>query len=956
MASDKIVIKGARVHNLKGVDVELPRNKLIVFTGVSGSGKSSLAFDTIYAEGRRRYVESLSAYARQFLGQVEKPDVDYIEGLSPAISIDQKNVSHNPRSTVGTVTEIYDYLRVLFARVGRPYCPGCGRLISRQTVSQIVDQLVAYPEGTKLTILAPVVRGRKGEHDRLLQNLRKSGYLRIRVDGEVTEIGAGFSLDKNKRHTIEVMVDRVVIRPGISSRLAESLEAALHLAQGIVLVEPEGEAGITFSEELACPDCGFSLPELSPRLFSFNSPYGACPDCSGLGIKMTVDPELVIPDPRLSIRQGAIAPWSRATSTFYPQILACLAQGAGFSLDTPIEKLPRKVLDLILYGSGDQRYRFRYVNRFGDVRAYEAPFEGVIPNLERRYREADSDAARAEIEEYMRARTCPTCNGTRLRKEALCVLIGGKNINQVVEMPISEAQEFFRSLNLTEREYLIARQVLKEIMSRLGFLVQVGLDYLTLGRPANTLSGGESQRIRLATQVGSGLMGVLYILDEPSIGLHARDNSRLIETLKRLRDIGNTVIVVEHDEETIRAADYLVDIGPGAGAEGGRIVAAGTVKDVIGCPESITGQYLGGKRSIPVPAFRRRGNGKWLEIRGARQHNLKNITVRFPLGTFIGVTGVSGSGKSTLISETLYKALARILHGLKEEPGEYDEIRGIEYVDKVINIDQSPIGRTPRSNPATYTGVFDDIRSLFAQVPEARMRGYRPGRFSFNVRGGRCEACRGDGILKIEMHFLPDVYVPCEVCKGTRYNRETLEITYKGRNVAEVLNMTVDEAVAFFRAIPRIYERLKVIQDVGLGYMKLGQPAPTLSGGEAQRVKLAAELSRRSTGKTVYILDEPTTGLHVADIHRLLEVLGRLVDAGNTVIVIEHNLDVIKTCDYIIDLGPEGGNAGGWVVATGTPEEVSAQDSSHTGRYLRPILEGSWRNGFAGREAQAITR
>jgi len=946
MAKDKIIIRGARQHNLKNIDLEIPRDKLVVFTGLSGSGKSSLAFDTIYAEGQRRYVESLSAYARQFLGQMDKPDVDFIEGLSPAISIDQKTTSRNPRSTVGTVTEIYDYLRLLYARVGHPHCWQCGRPIQRQTVEQIVDRLMALGEGTRMQILAPVVRGRKGEYRKLLEELRREGFVRVRVDGELRELTERIELDKNKKHTIEIVVDRLIVRPGIESRLTDSLETALRRADGIVLVDVIGGEAMLFSEKLACPDCGVSIEELAPRMFSFNSPYGACPSCDGLGIRMEIDPDLVL-DRSLSIREGGILPWAHIQSKWHHAILEAVCQRYGIDMDKPLGKLTQEQLKVLLYGLGDQRVPFRYVNQAGQERMYDSVFEGVIPNLDRRYREAQSDWAREEIEQYMSARDCPACKGARLRPESLAVTVGGLNIAELTHLSVRQAQEFFNRLEgeLTERERTIAYQVLKEIRARLGFLVNVGLEYLTLDRAAGTLSGGEAQRIRLATQIGSQLVGVLYILDEPSIGLHQRDNERLLNTLKGLRDLGNTLIVVEHDEDTIRAADYIVDIGPGAGAHGGRVVACGTVEDIMNAPESITGQYLSGKRSIPVPAVRRRGNGKKLVIRGAREHNLKNIDVEIPLGVFVCVTGVSGSGKSTLVNEILYKRLAQVLHGAATKPGAHDTIEGIEYLDKVIDIDQSPIGRTPRSNPATYTGAFDGIREVFAQVPEARMRGYKPGRFSFNVKGGRCEACKGDGIIKIEMHFLPDVYVPCEVCKGKRYNRETLEVRYKGKTIADVLAMRVEEALDFFSAHPTIHRKLQTLYDVGLGYMELGQPATTLSGGEAQRVKLATELSRRSNGKTLYILDEPTTGLHTADIEKLLEVLQRLVEAGDTVVVIEHNLDVIKTADYIIDLGPEGGDGGGMVVATGTPEEVAQVPGSHTGRFLQQVL---WRGAARG--------
>jgi len=938
---DKIIIKGARVHNLKNIDVEIPRDKLVVLTGLSGSGKSSLAFDTIYAEGQRRYVESLSSYARMFLGQMDKPDVDYIEGLSPAISIDQKTTSNNPRSTVGTVTEIYDYLRLLFARIGRVHCPKCGKPIEQQTVSQMVDQLISYPERTRLQILAPLVRGRKGEHQKLLEDIKKQGYVRVRVDGEIRELEEPIKLDKNKKHTIEVVVDRIVVKPGVESRLADSLEAALALADGVVFVKVGSEEqDLVFSENFACVDCGISMEEITPRTFSFNSPFGACPACGGLGFKMEIDSDLVVPDPSLSIEEGAIAPWSSSTSNYYPQLLAAVAKHYGFSLNTPFQDLPEDVQHIILYGSQGERMRFRYRDRYGDSREYEITYEGVIPNLERRYRESQSEWVKSDVEEYMSTSPCPACKGTRLRPEALAVLVGGKNIDQVTQLTVSEALDFFNNLSLTEREQLIARQILKEIKARLGFLNDVGLNYLTLNRTAGTLSGGEAQRIRLATQIGSSLVGVLYILDEPSIGLHQRDNERLIKTLKHLRDLGNTLIVVEHDEDTMLASDYIIDIGPGAGAGGGYVVASGTVEEIKANPNSITGQYLSGKKKIPVPSVRRPGNGKWLEIVGACENNLQNLNVRIPLGLFVCVTGVSGSGKSTLINEILYKRLAHDLNRAKTKPGKHKDIKGLEYLDKVIDIDQTPIGRTPRSNPATYTGVFDDIRNTFAATAEAKVRGYKPGRFSFNVKGGRCEACKGDGIIKIEMHFLPDVYVPCEACKGKRYNRETLEVKYKGKSIADVLNMTVDEAVEFFVNVPRIYRKLKTLQDVGLGYVKLGQPATTLSGGEAQRVKLATELSRRTNGKTIYILDEPTTGLHMADIAKLLEVLQRLVDAGDTVLVIEHNLDVIKSADYIIDLGPEGGSGGGKVVAVGTPEEVAQVPESHTGRFLRKVLEG----------------
>ncbi|NLC37786.1 MAG: excinuclease ABC subunit UvrA, partial [Clostridia bacterium] len=934
-----------------------PRDQLVVITGLSGSGKSSLAFDTIYAEGQRRYVESLSAYARQFLGQMDKPDVDYIEGLSPAISIDQKTTARNPRSTVGTVTEIYDYLRLLFARVGKPHCPQCGKPISQQTISQMVDQLMTLPARSRIQILAPLIRGRKGEHQKILEELRRQGLVRVRVDGEVRELTEEIKLEKNKAHTLEAVIDRIIIKEGIEQRLADSLETAVRMGEGIAVVAV-GEEDLIFSEHFACVDCGISLEEIHPRTFSFNSPYGACPHCSGLGFIMEVDPDLVIPDPALSLAQGAVAPWSRGSGTYYPQILRCVANHCGFSMDTPVNQLEEWQLHALLYGTGREKVRFRYTDMYKRTRTYEVPFEGVIPNLERRYQESQSDSARSEIQLYMSNNPCPACKGARLKPEALVVLVGGLNIAAVTSMSVEEALDFFANLELSEREKIIARQIIKEIKARLGFLVNVGLDYLTLDRATGTLSGGEAQRIRLATQIGSGLVGVLYILDEPSIGLHPRDNARLLDTLKKLRDLGNTLIVVEHDEETMRAADYIIDIGPGAGAGGGEVVAAGKLEEIMSEPRSVTGQYLSGKKRIPVPTCRRPGNGKWIEIKGAREHNLKNLNIKIPLGTFVCVTGVSGSGKSTLINEILYKKLAQELHRSRVKPGDHDGIAGLEYLDKVIDIDQSPIGRTPRSNPATYTGVFDDIRATFSTTREARMRGYKPGRFSINVKGGRCEACRGDGIIKIEMHFLPDVYVPCEVCKGKRYNRETLEVRYKGKNIADVLAMTVDEAVEFFGNVPKIHRRLKTLQDVGLGYIRLGQPATTLSGGEAQRVKLAAELSRRTNGRTLYILDEPTTGLHTADIHKLLEVLNRLTDNGDTVVVIEHNLDVIKTADYLIDLGPEGGARGGELVAAGTPEEVAKVDASYTGRFLRRVLEVQGhvpKRYHHGREAQAVT-
>ncbi|MGI6225819.1 MAG: excinuclease ABC subunit UvrA [Peptococcales bacterium] len=939
MARDKIIINGARVHNLKNIDIEIPRDKFVVITGLSGSGKSSLAFDTIYAEGQRRYVESLSAYARQFLGQMDKPDVDYIEGLSPAISIDQKTTNRNPRSTVGTVTEIYDYLRLLFARIGKAHCYKCGKPIAQQTVQQMVDQLMTYPERTRIQILAPVIRGRKGEHQKVLEDLKKSGYVRVMVDGELREIAEEIKLEKNKKHTIEVVVDRIVIKEGIENRLADSLETALNLAEGLVNIDIIDSERLVFSQNFACVDCGISFSEITPRMFSFNSPYGACPECDGLGAKLEIDSDLVIPDKSLSLAEGAIIPWSKQVNGYYQQLLECLAKHYGFSMATPLEKLKPEHLQVILYGSGDEKIRFKYTNMYNESRVYDTNFEGVIPNLQRRYLETQSSYSREDIEQYMANNPCPQCQGARLKPEVLAVKIGGKNISEVTNMTVLESKEFFSQLELSQRDMLIARQVLKEITERIDFLVTVGLEYLTLSRAAGTLSGGEAQRIRLATQIGSGLVGVLYILDEPSIGLHQRDNARLISALEHLRDIGNTLIVVEHDEETMLAADHIIDIGPGAGVQGGEVVAQGTLEDIKQVEESITGQYLSGRKTIPIPPVRRAPNGKYIKVKGAKENNLRNLDVSIPMGVFTCVTGVSGSGKSTLVNEILYKGLIEKLYRQsKMKPGEHTAIEGVEHLDKIIAIDQSPIGRTPRSNPATYTSVFDAIREIFSQTPDAKMRGYKPGRFSFNVKGGRCEACRGDGIIKIEMHFLPDVYVPCEVCKGQRYNRETLEVRYKGKNISQVLDMTVDQATDFFQNIPKIHRKLKTLQDVGLGYIRLGQPATTLSGGEAQRVKLAAELSRRSNGKTLYILDEPTTGLHIADIHKLLDVLSRLVDAGDTVLVIEHNLDVIKSADYVIDLGPEGGNKGGQLVAAGTPEEVAQVEASYTGQFLRKVL------------------
>lgn len=939
LARDQIVIRGARAHNLKNINVTIPRDKLVVITGISGSGKSSLAFDTIYAEGQRRYVESLSAYARQFLGQMDKPDVDSIEGLSPAISIDQKTTSRNPRSTVGTVTEIYDYLRLLFARIGRPHCPKHGIEITAQTVDQMVDRLMEYPERTRMQILAPVVSGRKGEHTKLLADIQKQGYVRVRIDGELHDLGEPITLEKNKKHSIEVVVDRIVIREDIESRLSDSLEQAIKLAGGRVIIDVIGQEELMFNANLSCPECGFSMEELSPRMFSFNSPFGACPSCDGLGSKMVVDPDLLVPDRSKSIEEGAFEAWAGSTSNYYPQLLASACRHFDIPLDVPVRELTEEQMNIILYGSKGEKITFRYESEFGRTREAEVPFEGIIGNLERRYRESPSDNIREYIEQYMSSSPCEACKGKRLKPEILAVTIQDKNIAYVTDLTIEEAKLFFENLQLSERERMIGNLILKEINERLGFLSNVGLDYLTLSRSAGTLSGGEAQRIRLATQIGSSLMGVLYILDEPSIGLHQRDNNRLIRALEQMRDLGNTLIVVEHDEDTMLAADYLIDIGPGAGIHGGEIIAEGTPEEVMANPRSLTGDYLSGRKFIPLPEERRKPNGNWLQIRGARENNLKNINVNIPLGVFVCVTGVSGSGKSTLVNEILYKSLAKELNRAKQKPGEFKELIGLEHLDKVVDIDQSPIGRTPRSNPATYTGVFDDIRDLYASTNEAKIRGYKKGRFSFNVRGGRCEACKGDGIIKIEMHFLPDVYVPCEVCKGSRYNRETLEVRYKGKNISDVLDMTVEDAVEFFKNIPRIHRKLRTLYDVGLGYMKLGQPATTMSGGEAQRVKLASELYRRSTGKTIYILDEPTTGLHFEDVDRLLKVLHRLVESGETVLVIEHNLDVIKTADYVIDLGPEGGNRGGTIIGTGTPEELAMNEKSYTGQFLKQILE-----------------
>ena len=940
MGTDTLVIHGAREHNLRNVTLELPRDKLIVFTGLSGSGKSSLAFDTIYAEGQRRYVESLSAYARQFLGQMEKPDVDFIEGLSPAISIDQKGTSRNPRSTVGTITEVYDYLRVLFARVGHPHCPNCGRPIGRQTPEQIVDQVMELPEGTRFQVLAPVVRGRKGEYEKLLQDLAKKGFVRARVDGEVRELSEQIRLPRHYKHTIEVIVDRLVAKPGIRRRVADSIETALQLTEGIAAVAVQthdGEDVQTFSQSLACTYCGLSFEELQPRNFSFNSPYGACPTCDGLGTRLEVDAELVIPDPDLTIDEGAIAPWAGSRLEYWERVLEAVAETHGFSTKTPWKKLPKKARDVILGGSDEEIY-VRYKNRYGRVRSYYTTFDGVLPVVERRHAETDSDSQREKLEQFMREIPCRVCGGARLKPESLAVRIGGITIAQLTSKSIRDTLAFFDDVELSEREHMIAERLVKEIRARLGFLVDVGLDYLTLNRTSGTLAGGEAQRIRLATQIGSGLVGVLYILDEPSIGLHQRDNRRLIDTLVRLRDLGNTLIVVEHDEATIQAADHVVDIGPGAGEHGGLIVYSGDLKGLLGCPDSITGAFLSGRRVIPTPEVRRAPGDRWLKVLGAREHNLKDVDLQIPLGLFVCVTGVSGSGKSTLVQEVLLRALMQKVYRSRVLPGKHRKLVGWEEIDKVVDIDQSPIGRTPRSNPATYTGVFDHVRNLFSQVPEARVRGYKPGRFSFNVRGGRCENCAGDGQIKIEMHFLPDVYVTCEVCKGHRYNRETLEVKYKNRSIADVLEMSVDEALEFFQNIPVIKRHLQTLSDVGLGYVKLGQPAPTLSGGEAQRIKLSGELQKRATGNTLYVLDEPTTGLHFEDIRKLLAVLQRLVATGNTVLVIEHNLDVVKTADWIVDLGPEGGDAGGEVVVAGPPEHVAAHADSHTGRFLAEVL------------------
>ncbi len=976
MPSDKIVVRGAREHNLKNIDVEMPRDRLIVITGLSGSGKSSLAFDTIYAEGQRRYVESLSAYARQFLGQMEKPDVDQIDGLSPAISIDQKGASRNPRSTVGTVTEIYDYLRLLFARIGRMHCPVCGREIARQTVEQMVDQLYAMPDGTRVMLLAPLVRDRKGEHEKVLAGAKAAGFVRVRVDGELHDLDEEISLDKKYKHSIEVVVDRLVVRQADddgterpdASRMADSIETALRLSDGLLLVNlpdaPPKEQDRLFSERYACPEHGGSFEEPAPRNFSFNSPHGACPDCTGLGSRLEIDGDMVMPNRDLSVEEGAILPWRRmaASESWFAKILDAVALHYGFRTDVPIHELPERAVDILLHGNRGERVEVRYVARNGRTHTFRTTFEGILPNLQRRYRETGSESVKAEIERFMTNKPCPTCGGMRLKPESLAVTVGERTIIETTRLSVTDALAWYGSLpeRLTARDNQIARQVLKEIRARLGFLVDVGLDYLTLDRASGTLSGGEAQRIRLATQIGSSLMGVLYILDEPSIGLHQRDNDRLIATLVRLRDLGNTLLVVEHDEETIRAADWVIDIGPRAGEHGGELIHSGPLDELLASDRSITGAYLRGDMSIPVPRRRRKGSGEWLTVKGARENNLRGIDVAVPLGRFVAVTGVSGSGKSSLVSQILYPALAQVIWGAREPAGKHTRITGIEHIDKVIQIDQSPIGRTPRSNPATYTGLWAPLRELLAAVPEARLRGYKPGRFSFNVKGGRCEACEGAGIVQIEMHFLPDVYVVCEVCKGKRYNRETLEIHYKGRNVAEILEMTVEEALAFFNAVPTIRNKLQTLADVGMGYIHLGQPATTLSGGEAQRVKLATELSKRATGKTFYILDEPTTGLHFDDVSRLLQVLSRLADAGNTVVVIEHNLDVIKSADHVIDLGPEGGDKGGALIVAGTPEEVARTPASHTGRYLRPVLgvaetdaAPARRRGSRGRAAAA---
>jgi excinuclease ABC subunit A len=955
MPTDQITIRGAREHNLKNVTLSIPRDRLVVFTGLSGSGKSSLAFDTIYAEGQRRYVESLSSYARQFLGQMEKPDVDTIEGLSPAISIDQKGTSKNPRSTVGTVTEVYDYLRLLYARIGLPHCPVCGREVRRQTVEQMADHVEKLPKGMRVMVLGPVVKGRKGEYRSLIEDVRKSGFVRVRVDGSLYELGEKIPLDKNKKHDIQVVVDRIVVGPDQRTRLVDSIETAARLGGGSVIIVPETGEEIQMSQDYMCPYDGTSVPEPEPRNFSFNSPHGACPTCTGIGFQLVVDGDLVVPDPSLSLREGAIAAWSRS-QFFYPELLESVSKYFGIDMDKPWSKLSKQHRDALLNGTGERKIRFGYKNQYGHERWYEAPFEGVVANLQRRYQETESDFLKAELERYMADKPCPACKGQRLKPESLAVTVAAQNIAEVCRLSISAAIDFFDALELTEREQLIARGILKEIRERLQFMIDVGLEYLTVERPANTLSGGESQRIRLATQIGSKLMGVLYILDEPSIGLHQRDNRRLINTLLRLRDLGNTLIVVEHDEETIRSADYMVDIGPAAGEHGGQIIAAGTVEQVLKDPNSITAAFLRGDREIPVPPKRRTGNGKRLVIRGARANNLKDIDIEIPLGCFVAVSGVSGSGKSSFVTDILSRKVAQYFYKAKDRPGAHRAVEGLENLDKAIDIDQSPIGRTPRSNPATYTGMFTYMRDLFATLPEAKMRGYKPGRFSFNVRGGRCEACQGDGIIQIEMHFLPDVYVPCEVCHGTRYSREVQEVKFRGHSIADVLELTVDEALEVFENVPRIKTKLKTLQDVGLGYIRLGQPATQLSGGEAQRVKLSAELSRRDTGRTLYLLDEPTTGLHYADVERLLVVLHRLVDHGNTVIVIEHNLDVLKTADWLIDLGPEGGEKGGYVIAKGTPEQLTRMPESATGLYLGRILERSSRKTTRASRVAARSR
>ncbi|MFQ6100973.1 MAG: excinuclease ABC subunit UvrA [Anaerolineae bacterium] len=947
MVQDKIIVRGAREHNLKNITVEIPRNKMVVITGISGSGKSSLAFDTIYAEGQRRYVESLSAYARQFLGQMEKPDVDQIEGLSPAISIDQRGGSRNPRSTVGTVTEIYDYLRLLYARIGVPHCPQCGREVAKQSAQQIVDAVLEMTPGTRFQVLAPLVKDRKGHHQPVFEDVRKAGFVRVRVDGRVRDVDEEIELDRYKMHTIEAVVDRLVIpegeKDGFRSRLTDSIETALQLGDGVVIVNDvsvEPPQDVLYSEHLACPVCGISLPELEPRTFSFNSPHGACPKCQGLGTRMELDPELIVPNPDQSIEEGAVQAWNvRDQEGYYWQLLKATCDHFGIPTDVPWRELNHAQQHIILYGSGKERIQVHYISRDGRRSEYATRFEGAIPHLQRRYRETSSDYIRGKIEEFMSRRPCPVCEGARLRPEALAVTVAGCSISEIASWPVSRLLEWVDTLALSEREQIIARRILKEVRARLGFMVNVGLDYLTLSRTAATLAGGEAQRIRLATQIGSQLMGVLYVLDEPSIGLHQRDNARLIHTLQEMRDLGNTLLVVEHDEATIRAADWVIDLGPGAGEHGGEVVVAGTVEDVVACPGSLTGAYLSGRKSIPMPARRREGNGGQLVIRGAREHNLKDIDVRIPLGKFVCITGVSGSGKSTLLVEVMYRRLAQMLHGSREPAGEHGSIEGVEHIDKVIDIDQSPIGRTPRSNPATYTNLFTPIRELYASLPESKIRGYKPGRFSFNVKGGRCEACQGHGTLRIEMQFLPDIYVPCDVCRGRRYNRETLQVRYRGKTIAEALDMTVDEAMAFFAAFPAIRRKLETLQDVGLGYIRLGQPAPTLSGGEAQRVKLSRELSKRATGRTLYVLDEPSVGLHAADVDKLIGVLNRLVDAGNTVVIIEHHPDIIKVADWIVDLGPEGGDAGGEIVAEGTPEQVAQVGASYTGQFLRHILD-----------------